>query len=160
VKNQSTRGKMAKALPRLELGKYNYMLAAPLHRTDFKPDVILVYGNPAQIARLIQAAVCRTGEPVISSSFGRSACAQEITNTILGDRCQFVLAGNGERVIAQTQDHELAFAIPISKVGAIIDGLKETHMAGVRYPTPSILIYKADLPLVYGQLTDYLRQNS
>lgn len=160
AKNQSVRAKMAQALPRLELDKYSYILVAPIHRADFEPDVIVVYGNPAQIARLIQATVCRTGDPVISSSFGRSACAQEIVRTILSDQCQFVLAGGGERVVAQAQDHEAVFAVPMSKVETVIEGLEGTHRAGVRYPTPSVLISKADLPPVYGQLMDYLRQGS
>ena len=159
AKDQSIRVKMVQALPRFEAGKYNYILAAPLHRADFIPDVIIIYGNPAQIARLVQASVCETGDPVTSASFGRSACAQEITRTMLSDQCQLVLAGNGERVIAQTQDHELAFTVPAGKVETIIEGLQHTHRAGVRYPTPSIMIYGGGLPQSYGKLTEYLRRD-
>ena len=40
-------------LDRLEFGKYGGVVISPLTRTKIVPDVILVYGNPAQIMRLI-----------------------------------------------------------------------------------------------------------
>jgi len=46
----------------LERGKYRGMVISPLTRTKIVPDVILVYGNPAQIMRLIQGAMYKKGE--------------------------------------------------------------------------------------------------
>lgn len=160
VKDQSVRAKMARVLPQLELRKYNYLVAAPLHRADFEPHLIIIYGNPAQVARLIQATVYATGEPVTSNSFGGLACGEEITRTILDDQCHFILTGGGDRAIAQAQDHEAAFAMPISKFEAIIEGLQRTHRVGLRYPTPSFLTYKASFPRGFGELMDYLRQGT
>ena len=158
VKDQDIRAKMAQALPQLEVGKYTHVLAAPIHRANFEPQVIIVYGNPAQVARLIQAAVYGTGEPVTCSSAGGFACGQEITATILTDQCQFIVTGGGDRVIAQAHDHEAAFAMPSSKFEAIVEGLEGTHRAGMRYPTPSFLTFKAEFPPVFGELMDYLRK--
>ena len=158
VKDQAIRAKMARSLPQLEQGKYTHMVAAPIHRANFEPQVVIVYGNPAQVARLIQAAVYGTGEPVTSSSAGGFACGQEITTTILTDQCQCIVTGGGDRVIAQAHDHEAAFAVPLSKVEAIVEGLEGTHRAGMRYPTPSYLTFKAEFPPSFGELMDYLRQ--
>ena len=157
VKNQDVRAKIAQALPRLEHGKYTHLVAAPLHRANFEPQVIIVYGNPAQIARLIQATIYGTGEPIVSSSIGGFACGEEITKTMLTDKCQFIVVGGGDRAIAQTQDHEASFAIPMSKVEALIEGLEGTHKGGLRYPTPSFLTFKAEFPPSFGELVDYLR---
>ena len=157
AKNQDVRAKIAQVMPRLEQGKYTHLVASPLHRTHFEPQVIIVYGNPAQIARLIQAAVCRTGEPIVSSSLGALACAGEITQTILTNQYQFLVVGAGDRTIVQTQDHEVSFAIPISKVEALVEGLEATHKVGMRYPTPSFLTYKPAFPPSFGELMDYLR---
>ncbi len=160
VKNQDIRAKMAQGMPRLEQGKYTYLVAAPLHRADFEPQVIIVYGNPAQIARLIQAAVYGTGEAIVSSASGGFACGGEITQTILTDQCQFIVAGGGDRMIAGAQDHEVSFATPMSRVEALVEGLEATHKAGMRYPTPSFLTFKPEFPPSFGELMDYLRQDS
>jgi uncharacterized protein (DUF169 family) len=159
-KNQDVRARIARDLPRLQLGRYTHLVAAPVHRADFEPQVIIVYGNPAQIARLIQAAVYGTGEPVGSSSTGSAACTEEITKPILTDQFRFVVVGGSNRVFAQTQDHEVSFAVPVSKVDALIEGLEATHKAGMRYPTPSFLTLKPEFPPSFGELMDYLRQGA
>jgi len=159
VKNQDVRAKIAQALPQLELGKYTHIVMAPLQRANFEPQVIIIYGSPAQIGRLIQAAIYGTGEPLAASSFGGFACGEAITKTILTDQCQFVVVGGGDRAIAQAQDHEAIFAVPMSKVEALIEGLEGSHKAGMRYPTPSFLTFKAEFPPSFGELMDYLRQS-
>ena len=159
IKSQDIRAKMNQNLPRLEYDKYTHIVIAPLHRAGFEPDVIIVYGNPAQISRLIQSAVCATGEPIVSSSGGGFACGSEITVPIQTGQCQVIMVGGGDRAIAQTQDHEAAFAVPASKVEALVQGLEETHKSGMRYPTPSFLMYQAQFPPAFGELMDYLRQS-
>lgn len=160
VKNRDIRARFSQGLPRLEPGKYTHLVAAPLHRTDFEPQVIIIYGNPAQVARLIQAIVYGTGEPIVSSSMGGFACGEEITKTILTDQCQFVVVGGGDRAVGQTHDHEASFAMPTSKTEALIEGLEGTHKAGMRYPTPSFLTFKAEFPPSFSELMDYLMQGS
>ena len=156
VKNQDVRAKLCQSLPRFEQGEYTHLVAAPLHRANFEPQVIIIYGNPAQIARLIQATIYGTGKPVVSSIRGGAACAQEVTQTILTAEWQLIVTGGGDRAIAQTQDHEISFAVPMSKVEALIEGLEGTHKAGMRYPTTSFLTFKAEFPPSFGELMDYL----
>lgn len=156
--DQEVRAKMAQSMPRFEYGKYTHLICAPLARADFEPQAIIIYGNPAQIMRLIQGVACKTGELVTSVSFGGGACGSYITKTILTDQCQFVLPGGGDRVFALTQDHELAFSMPLSKVEATIKGLEATHEAGMRYPVTSFLRFKAEFPATYTELLDYLKR--
>ena len=160
VRNQGVRAKISRDMPRLEQERYTHLVAAPLNRVDFEPQVIIIYGNPAQISRLIQAVIYGTGEPIISSSIGGLTCGEEIARPILTDQCQLIVAGGGDRAIAQTQDHELSFAMPISKAEAVVEGLEATHKAGMRYPTPSFLTFKAGFPPAFSELMDYLRQGS
>lgn len=159
VKNQDVRAKICQNVPRLEPGKYTHLIAAPLNRADFEPQVIIVYGNPAQISRLIQSAICGTGESIVSSSMGGFACGEEITAPILTDQCRYIVVGGGDRAMAQAQDHELAFAIPITKAEALIEGLESTHKAGMRYPTPSFLTFQGQFPPAFGELMDYLERD-
>lgn len=157
VEDQEARAKMAKGLPRLEEGKYSHMVVAPIHRTDFDPQVIVVYGNPAQISRLIQANVYEGNESVDSSSSGGFACGKEITQPILTGECNIVVVGGGDRAIAQTQDNEVSFAAPIDKMDDLLEGLEKTHEAGLRYPTPSFLFYEGQFPPSFEKLMNYLR---
>lgn len=159
LKSQELRAKMNRNLPRLEYGKYSHVVMAPLHRAEFEPQVIIVYGNPAQISRLIQSVVYSTGEPIVTSTAGGFACGGEITVPILTDKCQALLIGGGDRAIAQADDHEVAFSTPVSKIEAIIEGLEATHKAGTRYPTPSFLMYQAQFPPPFAELMDYLQQS-
>lgn len=158
VKDQGVRARIMQSMPRLEEGKYSHLVAAPLERAEFEPQVILIYGNPAQIARLIQATVWATGEPASSTSFGALSCAEEVTRTILTDQCQYIVAGGGNRIMAGVQDNEVSFALPISRAEAVVNGLEESHKRGMRYPTPSFLTFKAGFPPSFAELIDYLRQ--
>ncbi len=158
VESQEIRAKMSQSLPRLEYGKHTHIVLAPVHRAGFEPEVIIIYGNPAQMSRLIQSAVSAVGEPVVSTNAGGFACGGEITTPILTDQCQIIIAGGGDRVIAQAQDQEAAFAVPASKVEPLIRGLEETHKAGMRYPTTSFLMYQGQFPPAFGELMDYLRE--
>ncbi|MBM3132307.1 MAG: hypothetical protein FJZ95_04655 [Chloroflexi bacterium] len=149
----------ARHLSRLEPGKYACMVSAPLHRAAFQPDVLVIYGNPAQISRLVQASVVVTGG-VLASSFSEGiACSAMIARPIASDSCQVVLAGAGDRCFALTQDHEMAFAIPSSKVESILQGLELGHeFAGHRYPTPFAMRLEGQLPQAYYRFLEMLNK--
>jgi uncharacterized protein (DUF169 family) len=156
---QEVRSNIARNIPTLEQGKYAYAISAPLERTTFDPDVVIIYGNSAQISRLMQANTVRTGEPILSSGMGAFACSVEITRPMLTEQCQVTVPGGGERAVAQTQDHELCFSIPGSKVDMIIEGLEETHKAGTRYPIPTYLMFEAEFAPGYIEYMDDLKRN-
>lgn len=156
VKDQSVRARMTQNLPRLSYGRFSRIVMAPAHKADFEPQVVIFYGNPAQLSRFVQGAVYATGEAVSSASSGGFACGGEITQPILTDECQLVMTGGGDRAIAQTHDHEAAFAIPASRLESIAQGLEATHKAGMRYPITSFLLYQAQFPPVFSELMNYL----
>lgn len=158
VKNQEIRAKINHGMPRLEQGRYTHLVLAPLHRAEFEPQLIIIYGNPAQIGKLIQATVYGTGEPLVSPSIGGGACSEQVARTILTNQYQFLMVGGGDRTVAQTQDHEASFTVPWSKVEPLIEGLEGTHNAGMRYPTPSYLTYEMEFPPDFIKLMDYLKQ--
>ncbi len=156
VKDKEIRSKISKALPRLEYGKYCHALIAPLHRADFEPHSIIVYGNPAQISRLVQGSIYEAGEPVSMVSWGGFACSFEITMPMITGKCQVIMAGGGDRALAQAHDSEAAFAFPANKAEPLIQGIEETHKAGLRYPTPTFLTFQGQFPPGFGELMEYL----
>lgn len=155
---QKIRARISQNIPRLEYGKYKYLIASPLERAVFEPQLILFYGNAAQVVRLVQAHLAETGEPITSSFMGAFACSSEITKALQIDECQVIIPGGGERSVAWVGDHELCFSIPMSKVEMIMHGLEETHNAGTRYPVGTYLTYEPEFTPGYKGLMELLRQ--
>jgi len=151
--------KTAQSLSRLEAGKYSHMLVAPLTRTSFEPDLIVVYGNPAQVGRLIQATLLKRGGALVSPSVGGIACSSVIARTVRDDECQYVAVGAGDRIFALTQDHEMIFTIPMSKLELTLSSLEEGHKKGeARYPTISYLRFEPRLPETFYRLMENLEK--
>ncbi len=138
-------------------GSFDSLILAPLHRADFEPDVLIIYGNPAQIVRLIQGALFEEGGNITSSFMGRGACGASIGYPFKTKQCNVVLPGGGERVFAMTCDDEMCFAMPGEKIQSVLRGVKATHDGGVaRMPTPYFGI-SADpvFPPSYDKLAKY-----
>jgi len=135
---------------RFEYGLYSHILAAPLNRTAFEPDLLMIYGNPAQVMRLIQGALYNEGGAVQSSAMGRLGCSSIIT-VMKKNECRYLVPGNGDRIFGMTQDYEMAFMIPASKIDTVLDGLGKTHKAGVRYPITSFFDFQATFPPSYQE---------
>ncbi|MBM4272572.1 MAG: hypothetical protein FJ139_10545 [Deltaproteobacteria bacterium] len=143
--------------PRAPVGSIGSVLVAPLDRADFDADLILVYGNPAQIVRLIQSALYREGGAIESRFSGRCACAQEFIYPHLNQKCNVIIPAQGERLFAMTADDELVFSIPKSQIEAVLEGLEVTHKRGVaRIPTPFFgLRMKPEFPKRYDELATF-----
>ena len=134
-----------------DYGLYSHILVAPLSRAVFKPDLLMVYGNPAQIMRLIQGALYNEVGAVHSSSTGRLGCATIIT-TIKRNQCRYMVPGNGDRIFGMTQDDEMSFVVPALKIDTVLDGLAKTHKGGIRYPITSFYNFEATFPPSYQEL--------
>lgn len=142
------------AVEKFAFAEYRFILVAPLHRTTFDPEVVIVYANPAQILRLLIAAVWKEGERLTSSFGGRIDCSEEIIVPLRSGKCEIVLPCYGDRIFAQTQDHEMAFTIPSNRFDQMVEGLEGTHKGGVRYPIPSFLRYTGEFPEQYARVTE------
>jgi uncharacterized protein (DUF169 family) len=144
-------------IDRFEYGRYTHILVAPLNRAAFEPDLLMVYGNPAQVMRLIQGALYNEGGAVQSSSMGRLGCSAIIT-VIKTDECRYMVPGNGDRVFGMAQDYEMAFMMPRSKVDTVVDGLVKTHKGGIRYPITSFFNFQATFPPSYQEQMKILEE--
>jgi uncharacterized protein (DUF169 family) len=153
--------KAASTIPRFQFGKFKHILISPLRSASFDPDVIVIYGTGVQVMRLIQAAVFASGESLTSKSTGSGGCLLPIVAAILEDACKYAVPGNGERRAALTADGELAFAMPRSRYGEVIQGLKSSHEGKQTYPiSPSYLKLEYKLPPSYAELRKALIESS
>jgi len=125
------------------------VLVGPLRGARFVPEVVCVYGNSAQVMRMVAAALFETGGSITSEFNARADCAEIVSRTRQTGRPQVILPCYGDRVFGQTQDHEMAFTLPYSDAEGFARGLEGTHRGGVRYPVPHYLRYTADYPSTY-----------
>jgi uncharacterized protein (DUF169 family) len=140
------------ATHRMPEGKYKHLLVAPAARADFAPDAIIIYGNAAQVMRLLTGALWKRGGAITSSFTGRVDCSDEIIRTMQTNDYQVILPCYGDRVFAHTEDHEMAFALPGSKMDELVEGLEGTHKGGIRYPIPAFLRFTPQYPQHYYEL--------
>ena len=141
-------------VPKFTLGEYERVLVAPLGRATFDPHVLLVYANAAQVMRLVAAALYRCGGRIHSSFSARLDCADAVIETMRTARPQVILPCYGDRIYGQTEDHEMAFAIPWADADELVAGLRGTHQGGVRYPIPAWLRYTGEFPQTYRRLDE------
>jgi len=144
------------AVPKFSFSEYDALVAGPLARASFVPDVVLVYGNSAQVMRLVTAALFKRGGYLTSDFSGRIDCADIVVKTMQTGDCQVILPCYGDRVMAQTQDHEMAFTVPAARFEELTAGLEGTHRGGVRYPIPNFLRYSPEFPPKYQELDKLL----
>lgn len=144
--DDSAAAEMFARLRLLELGNDIIVVYSPLERIKVKPDVVLIYVNPAQMMRLIHAATYHTGKPLTGSFSGRAAsCTEGVIGAYLDKDAKVVVPGNGDRVWAACQDHEMVMAIHACRLVELVEGLEKTHKKGIRYPIPAYLRYQPEV---------------
>jgi len=131
--------KFEAVLAKYDPGEYAHVVAGPLSRANFVPDTVLVYGNSAQVLRLLNAVLYKRGGSLASDFSGR------------GDS-QVILPCYGDRIFGMTGDDEMAFTFPFDRADEVVEGLEKTHAGGVRYPVPIYLRFQADFPKSYQEL--------
>ena len=124
------------AVPRLPAGKYQALAIAPLAGNKFDPDIILIYGNPAQIFMLTAAIQWENFEPLQFYCVGESSCSDAITRCYLTNKPSIGIPSYAERRYGHAQDDEMVTALPGTSVDKVLRGLKGIYKGGIRYPIP------------------------
>jgi uncharacterized protein (DUF169 family) len=141
AKDKETSEKTLKRSYRLD-NRFCGLVVSPLARTKVVPDVVLIYCLPAQAMRLIQSYLYCEGGVLEFSAAGRvGSCHEGVAKTILTNKPQLVILGNGDRIWGGAQDSEVLFTCPHDKLEILIEGLEATHAAGLRYPIPAYMNY-------------------
>jgi len=154
AENEEAAWRQIEAIPRLGKGEFPGLILSPLALTTWEPDLVMIYGNAAQIMRLVHAATYYDGTSINSSFGGRAAsCAEGIIRTLQTRECQVVIPGGGDRIFAMTGDDELAFTAPAHLTDQIIEGLPMAgRQVGMAYPIPFYQAFEPRFPPVYDKL--------
>jgi uncharacterized protein (DUF169 family) len=146
AKNEEAAKAVIQGFRKLEMGDAPAVVYSPLEKTKIEPDVVLIYVNPAQLMRLVHGATHHAGRPLTSSFSGRAgSCTEGVIAAYQDNEPKIVVPGNGDRVWATCQDHEMLMAVPSQHVVGMVNGLEETHKRGIRYPIPAYMRYEPEV---------------
>jgi dephospho-CoA kinase len=126
--------KFENSIPRLPAGKYQAAALAPLVYNPFDPDIVLIYGNPAQMILLINALQFEDYEVMEFYCVGESSCSDVIARCYLRGKPSLSIPCYGERRYGHAQDDELVMALPAGMMEKALRGLEALYKRGVRYP--------------------------
>lgn len=108
---------------RFEYGKYIGILTAPLKSATFKPDVVIIYSNTAQLRSLLLSMPFEQ-VPEVNGRFFPPSCAHAVVTPMLKGGYWVVLPDPGEYQRALCDEGEMMFAVPAEKLPGLIEGLK------------------------------------
>jgi len=147
--------KFEDSIPRIPAGKYQAVILAPLVYDPFEPDMVLIYGNPAQMILIINAIQFEDYERLQFFCVGESSCADAIAQCYLSGKPSLTIPCYGERRYGHAQDDELVMALPPKFVEKVERNLEQLYARGICYPI-SQYGAQADptpgMPLAYLQL--------
>ena len=128
--------KMAELMPRIEYGKFSALLAAPLSKFPLDPDMVIIYGNSAQMMRLIHGILWKEGGRLYFGTSGEAVCADSIAQPMVTGEPQLAIPCYGDRRFGAAQDEEIIMSIPFKMIEDVVEGLEKTEKSGTRYPIP------------------------
>jgi len=140
----------AREFPRLEAGKYVGVVAAPLSTANFKPDVVVIYCNSAQLLRLLLAIAYKDGRDVTSKLSGHAACVYAIAPAMQTGNCYVSIPCRGDRNRAGAQDDEVIFTILWARLDDLVLGLRKEGTGSV--PITPMMVPEYKLSPSYAEL--------
>jgi uncharacterized protein (DUF169 family) len=141
----------------LDPKEYEAVLISPLHKISMEPDTVLLYGNPAQISRVLQAATFDRSQKIQGLFGGKVECPEYLIRPLKTGEPRIIVPGPGDRIFSMTGDDEMIFAMPFSFLDRFLRGLEESgKKAGARYPISVYQNFQPEFPKHYEDLAHKL----
>ena len=120
----------------IKAGSFSAALIAPLMKMSVEPDVVLVYGSPAQMLRLVYGTTWLGGDRVKLSTNGHgSTCRECIAAPYLHKELRLSITDIGERKFGLAYDYEMVAGLPYAHLSRLVEGLKGALIKGIySYP--------------------------
>jgi uncharacterized protein (DUF169 family) len=142
---------------RLENEDYEAIVLAPLQKGLFDPDTVAIFGNPAQVMRMVQGLVFEEGRRVPGNFGGKVECSEYLIAPYHTQAPRVAIPGMGDRIFSMTQDDEMVFAIPGMLLENLVSGLKNAgKKIGARYPVTFYQNFQPEFPKPYKVLGETL----
>lgn len=124
--------KQQKDYPRMPAG--SAIVLSPLIEGKFDPEVILLYGNVAQIMMLMCGLQKRKYENFSFSFLGEGDCTNSLARCYSTGKISLGLGCYGERSMGQMADGEMLLALPPNEMERAVLGLRDLDQIGFKYP--------------------------
>lgn len=112
-------------VPTLTPNSTEAVLYAPLEKTTFMPDVVVVICNPKQIMLLTQAYMYKTGGRLETSFAGKqSLCSDAVVQVYKEGKIEVTVGCSGSRAYTEITEDEMIMGIPVELLPDVIAGLK------------------------------------
>lgn len=121
--------KIISQIPFCEPGAYQGILAFPLNKAPIEPDVVWIYGLPAQMSHLVIGLMYELGEFIPSQHGLGLTCRLGFLN-----HPQILIPGRGERRMGGTGEGELFLSLPGNMLEDLVRGLEATRRNGITAP--------------------------
>ncbi|HAF51007.1 MAG TPA: hypothetical protein DCL04_07905 [Synergistaceae bacterium] len=132
--------------------KYAGTFISPLEKFIDEPDVVVLYGNPAQMMRLIHANAYDTGEKTTADTVAEGAMCSAIGFAMGTGKPTVGFPCAGDRIFGGTQHYELVYAAPWALFrDRLINNLEFTAKGGFSvYPVPPYMAFTPQMPPAYS----------
>jgi uncharacterized protein (DUF169 family) len=122
--------------PRVPVGEA--IVVAPLGKEKFEPEVVSIYGNPAQVMMILCGLQKERYERFQFFFIGEGACADSMAQCYVSGKPALAVPCYGERAMGQVADDEIVIALPPGDLERAVSGMKKLAKIGFKYPIPFI----------------------
>lgn len=110
------------------------VVLSPLAKGKIEPEVVLVFGNAAQIMMLMCGLQKERYERFTFHFSGEGACSDSLGECFRTGKPQLSISCYGERAMGQVSDDEISLALPPADVTRALSGVKKLAKIGLKYP--------------------------
>lgn len=124
MKVQSQYSELSNKENYLKIKDHVGMIVSPLTKTIIEPDIVLTYGDPAQMTHIIHA-LSYEGKYLVWSSFvgfGES-CIKGVLIPYITQEPEVVLPGTGDRTLSLAKEEEMAIGMPAKLISYVNENL-------------------------------------
>lgn len=134
-----------KNMPSLEEGQYQGIVMAPIHKLNFKPDLIFMHVNGLMLTYLLIIKNYIDGRDLHCQLSGHAACVYAIVPALKNRECYVAIPCKGDRTFARAQDGDLMFTMIPELLPDFIEGMHFEQKNGWGLPVTRYI--KEEYPL-------------
>jgi uncharacterized protein (DUF169 family) len=113
------------SVPHLPTGETFATMYAPLERTPFPPQVIIIVARPWAMLKLAQSSLFRMGGRAHADFSGiQSLCSDSAAQTCLTGRPNFSLGCDGSRTFSGIEEDEMVMGFPAEMLPELVGALQ------------------------------------
>jgi len=110
------------------------VVLAPLAAEKFEPEVVLIYGNPAQMMLLMNGLQFKDYERFQFFFIGEGSCADGLAQCYTTNKPALAIPCLGERAFGAVTEDEMVVALPPKMLPKAVEGLEALKARGAGYP--------------------------